>query len=68
MADNYLGSCACGKVHFALDAEPLNIFNCHCTIKTCNLSVFFSQFFSPIIFHLTTLIELNLVCFSYPLS
>ena len=32
MADNYLGSCACGKVHFALDAEPLNIFNCHCTI------------------------------------
>jgi hypothetical protein len=32
MADNYQGSCACGKVRFAVDAEPLNSFNCHCTI------------------------------------
>jgi hypothetical protein len=32
MADNYQGSCACGKVHLVLDGEPKLVFNCHCTI------------------------------------
>ncbi len=32
MADNYQGSCGCGKVHFVLDGEPHLVFNCHCTI------------------------------------
>jgi hypothetical protein len=43
MADNYLGSCACGTVHFALDSEPHLVFNCHCTIcRKANGSAFSS--------------------------
>lgn len=32
MSNDYLGTCACGNVHIALDGEPHIVFNCHCSI------------------------------------